>query len=115
MAVRQEQNQSGGIDWIIDGFEAGIGDSPFTGHELIQGFNIKNFPKVAYSNVSQVNSTEPAITSQINYQVQDPYNLNCLYAVGQDGVVYQSIDSGKTWTIIASSPSTFAHGKCALL
>ena len=104
-----EQNPvSGEPEYIFSGMESGIGDSPYAGISFMSGLDIKNSPKVAYSNIARAVSTmnfglaQPA--EQINYTIQDPQFLSNLYSVTCQGIVRQSVDAGKTWTAL-SAPS----------
>jgi hypothetical protein len=116
----QEQNPiTGNLEYVFNGMENGIGDSPYTGIANMQGLNIKNYPKCAYSNISRTISTMTGGSSaeQVNYVVQDPDTLINLYSVtgftlngSTHGVVRQSIDAGKTWTIIPGQAFTTAEG-----
>lgn len=103
----EPQPITGEPELVISGFENGIGDSPFTGHELILGVNVRNFETVGYSNYARALSVQPAGTTvaQVNYTVQDPSYLTNLYSLDVTGRVYYSTNSGKNWDIVASQPS----------
>jgi hypothetical protein len=111
----QNPNNENLNDLVINGFEAGIGDSPEVGLQLLSGANIKNFPKVAYANVARANSLVTT-AGIMTYIIQDPVYLNNFYAVDYSGNVYQSIGNntngygGKTWVVISGNSTTNAHG-----
>jgi len=123
MAWRLEKNQlTEEPEYIFDGMENGIGDSPYTGIANMQGLNVKYYPKVAYSNIARTESTYTGGTgnapaTNTNYIVQDPLNLTNLYSLtgattvgGTGSIVRQSLDSGKTWTIVTGNDKTLAYG-----
>ena len=110
-----EQNPvSGEPEYVFNGMESGIGDSPYTGIALMSGLDIKNSPKVTYSNISRAVSTMvasiPQPTEQINYIIQEPKWAKNLYSITAAGILCQSLDDGKTWNRITNNTTISAHG-----
>ncbi len=103
-------NKQGEI--TISGFEQGIGPSPYKGHQMIQNLNVTYEPGGVYLNIKRDTSAYAVSgpTNQPTYIVQDQRFPAVLYAVDLGGVVWQSINVGATWSIVASSPTTNAHG-----
>lgn len=113
MAWSQQKNPgTGNPELVFSGLEQGIGTSPQTGIEILAGINIKNYPSVGYSNIARANSTQPGggVAYQVNYIVQDPQNINNLYAQGFDGVIYQSLNAGLTWTTVTAIGTSNNNG-----
>lgn len=112
MWILEKNISTGEPEYVFSGMENGIGDSPYTGIASMIGFNIKNYPKVAYSNIARALSTQstPPAT-QVNYIIQDPNNLTNLYSVTDLGVVRQSVNSGKTWTLTTAAPTAGDQGR----
>jgi hypothetical protein len=110
----QQNNLTGEPEYVFNGFENGIGDSPYSGISFMSGLDIKNSPKTAYSNPARRTSTmnfslaQPA--EQINYIIQEPKWAKNLYSITAAGTLRQSLDDGKTWTIITGNSTTSAHG-----
>lgn len=105
---RQESNPiTKQPEYVWEGFENGIGDSPYTGISFMSGFNIKNYAKVGYSNIARSASTMTggAPSEEIISTLQDPNNLSNLYSVTIAGVVRQSLNYGQTWNTNATSPA----------
>ena len=104
MWTLQQNPESGQPEYVFNGIENGIGDSPYTGIGLMSGLNIRNWAKTGYSNIALATSTMSggAPSEEITYTIQDPTYLNCLYSVTIGGIVRQSVNSGATWTIVTA-------------
>lgn len=104
--------EKGTGDLVIKGFEEGIAASPYQGHQMIQNLNVTYEPGGVYLNTKRDTASYAfsGPTNQPTYIVQDQRFPAVLYAVDLGGVVWQSINTGATWSVVGSSPSTNAHG-----
>lgn len=112
MSYKYEKNKNGDQDLVISGWEKGIADSPYNGFQMLQNLNISYQPGGVYLNISRDASTYTVSrpTKEPTYIVQDPTFPRNLYAVDLGGVVWQSVNGGVQWSIVASSPTGNAGG-----
>ena len=97
MAYRYEKEPSGVRALVIDGWEKGIADSPFTGIGNIKNLNTKYYPGVAYVNYKRQASTFATASFGIpGYVVQSPA-----------GLIYASDDANRIWKQTAVNGQTF--------
>lgn len=113
MSYTYEKNPNNGkSELVISGWENGIGDSPYVGHQMLQNMNVSYETGGAYLNIKRNNSTYAVSgpTNHPTYIVQDQRFPKNLYAVDLAGVVWQSTNGGISWAVVASSPTTGAQG-----
>lgn len=110
MSYHYEKQQDGKSDLVIDSFEKGIADSPYTGIANMRNVNIKYYPGVAYANYKRQAATLSGGT----------FAKPTFSCTGDTGIKYIIDDAGQIWkqgglnsstfNLLGSAPTTGANG-----
>lgn len=108
MSYRYETNPDTKVtDLVFEGWENGIADSAFEGHQFMQNVDIFTYPKMLMAAYRSAKKT--ATTDLVRWMVRDPKS-RIIISVDYSGNFYQSTDNGATWTTISSPPASFGQG-----
>ena len=83
---------------IINAPRLGIGPSPHTGYGDVRNLDITSVPGVAKLNNLLSKESSTTVDAQIKWTVKNPASPANLYAIDSNGVVYNSSDSGDSWS-----------------
>lgn len=112
MAYRIEKNSnSGRPEIVIDGFENGIADSPYTGIANMRNMNTSYYEKVAYVNyIRQASALTGGNMKRPQFYCTSPAGLN--YVIDSSGQVWkQNGINASGFTLLTGNPSGGAGGQ----
>lgn len=100
----QDQNRK----IIISGWENGIAESAYVGHQNMVNIDILSQPGSALIQFA-AEEVEDGLDGLMRWFVQDPI-AGTIYGLDDTGDVWQSADDGDTWAILAGNTLTNANG-----
>jgi len=83
---------------VINAPLKGIAQSPHFGFGNMQNIDIYTVPGVAKLNTILVKESASVVDAQVTWIVKNPANPTNLYAIDANGVVYNSSNSGDSWS-----------------
>ena len=78
----------------------GIAQSPHVGFADVRNLDIHSIPGIVRLNNIMVKKSATTVTDQINWIVRHPVTTAEVFALGNTGKVYKSLDSGATWALM---------------
>lgn len=91
---------------IIEAPRRGIAQSPHVGFGDVRNLDIFSNPGVVNLNNLLAKKSSTTVDAQVKWAVQDPVTPANLYALDENGVVYNSADSGATWAELSDRGGT---------
>lgn len=92
-------------DLVIKNFKVGVGPSPHEGFGDMRNMDISSRPGIARPNYATVKVSGTAIADVPVKIICNPRDLTEFFALGADGILYVSNDSGATWAALAGAPT----------
>ncbi len=87
----------------------GVAQSALVGFADIRNIDINSLPGAALLNNILAKKSSTTVTSKINWFARHPITTTEVYALGDNGNVYKSSDSGATWALMTGFTSG-GHG-----
>lgn len=108
MSYRYETNPDTKVtDLIFEGWEDGIADSAFEGHQFMQHVDIFTYPKMVLATYKAVKKVGTG--DLVRWLVRDPTTRD-IFGVDYSGNFYQSTTSGASWTTPAAPAANSGQG-----
>ena len=93
-------------DLVIQAPRQGIALSPHIGFSDIRNLDISSIPGVVTLNTIMVKKSAATVTNYVKWLVRDSITPTNIYALDNDGVVYNSANSGETWALLSDRGGT---------
>lgn len=103
MAYRSETELNGRKAIIVDGWEKGIADSPYTGISSIKNLNISFLTGATYVNYKRNPVTLSGSMGIPKFYTQSPGTSPTYYILDDKGQVWVGTSSGSVWTLLTGN------------